>query len=518
MPIRFVGGGEDEPLSNANEGKVLELRNLSGFSNIVLTLSLSVVPNGGMVEAGTSAQPTPGADAAVEAALREWRTDLLVRLGYSDLHVKKSLKAVEAFSEFVGNGAKAPRLADLTRTAILRWATSLISADRPGSRKTAQNHVSQLRSFCDFLVLRGDLDTNPADRLRMPSARGRRAGAVHFTAAEVSALILAAETRERPRRVRGPLASTFYGFLAMTGLRYGEAGSQRWDDVNLDEGWIILTKDKARRNDRLPLTREAVAALRIWRAFSPGALVFPNRPSHHTLVEDMEACGIAGATEGVKGQWHRFRKCAVRERAKAGASVRDLKHFARHADVNQTLNFYDAAGVEELRSAAELMPRLNGFLDRGEKIQPEKSVDKPGGSRLDERVETLDTGMSDNLPTSESHAGAREGCIPPGLDHLAVSPPRAPAQDSDCQWSRGESPSRLDGRLNTINKALDIAAEALRQLRGPAAVLFLAACVAKPAARAPEPAPQPTQQVADQDRPAPSTDAKPELCRSPRKP
>lgn len=199
-----------------------------------------------------------------------------------------------------------------------------------------------------------------------------------------------AEAREGKRPKYGPLASTFYGVLAMTGLRYGEAGDQRWEDVDLGAGRLVLTRDKARRNDALPLTVEAVAALREWRKWSTGALVFPQRPSHNTLTMDMEACGIAGVESGVKGQWHRFRKGAVRERAKAGATIRNLKHFARHSDVNETLRNYDHAGVEELRATAELMPRLNGFLGRsrtggidgGKEIVDEKSVrtevDSPG--------------------------------------------------------------------------------------------------------------------------------------------
>lgn len=399
-------------------------------------------------------------------AMADWESDLRVRLGYSPLHIRKSVAAVEAFGLFVG---RALSTADLTRGNVLRWATSLIDPDRPGSRKTAQNRVSQLRAYCDYLVLSGAMEVNPIERLRMPGTRGRKAGAVHFTAEQMSALILAAEAREGRRPKYGPLASTFYGVLAMTGLRYGEAGDQRWEDVDLSAGRLVLTRDKARRNDALPLTGEAVAALREWRKWSTGALVFPQRPSHNTLTMDMEACGIAGVESGVKGQWHRFRKGAVRERAKAGATIRNLKHFARHSDVNETLRNYDHAGVEELRATAELMPRLNGFLGRsqtggrdgGKEIVDEKSV----RTEVDSRGEPSTLGVSKRrkvMPTlsakPESPAAGRAG-IDSRLDTGVDVSARLATNDSGMEPGGITLPSAL---------AADFLEAVARHLRGGA--------------------------------------------------
>lgn len=40
---------------------------------------------------------------------------------------------------------------------------------------------------------------------------------------------------------------------------------ESWADVDLDTATLTVTLDKARRQDSIPLSVEAVAALRLWR-------------------------------------------------------------------------------------------------------------------------------------------------------------------------------------------------------------------------------------------------------------
>lgn len=72
---------------------------------------------------------------------------------------------------------------------------------------------------------------------------------------------------------------------------------------------------------------------------------------------------------GKKGEWHRFRKAAITERAKAGAPLRELHKFSRHSRVDTTENCYDFATTTQLRQTAELLPRLNGFLGSGQTVE-----------------------------------------------------------------------------------------------------------------------------------------------------
>lgn len=298
--------------------------------------------------------------------LNQWRSDQLDRLGYSPMEVEKARRALIRIFDDTGI-----RTVDqLKRRPLMAWLSRYVREQEArgfkGARKTALNHSSRLASFGEFLKLAEVLEVNPIDGIKMPRAR-RRKGAAPFTAEDVSKLITAAEHCEATKwqaRQFGPLRSTFYAFLAHTGLRYSEAKMQRWDDIDLTDATMRVTHDKARRNDTIPLTRECVAALRLWRPWSRGARLFPQVPSHHSLIDDMERAGVAGVREGRQGQWHRFRKCAVQVRRQAGADIAVLTKLARHADPAMTIGKYDEAEMTEMRAVAELMPQLNGFLKK----------------------------------------------------------------------------------------------------------------------------------------------------------
>ena len=309
---------------------------------------------------------------AIPPWLRKWQTYRADFLNQSPMEIKKAGDAITRFCR----QARIRTIDDITRDKAEAWlmreVRRLEKLGRVGARKTAYNQCSRIRMFAQWLADKKALPASPLAGLRMPRPQKRK-GASAFTAAEVTRLIEAAEHCEATKwqaRQFGPMRSTFYGVLAMTGLRYSEAKSQEWKDIDLKAGTMIVTADKARRQDMLPLTRECVAALKTWRKWSRGANVFPSVPSHHTLKADMERAGIAGKSGGKAGEWHRFRKCAVTERRRAGAPIALLTKLARHANPAMTIDRYDDADMTELRAAAELMPQLNGFL--------KKTVDKGG--------------------------------------------------------------------------------------------------------------------------------------------
>lgn len=300
-----------------------------------------------------------GVPRAVERLLREWRGYLLHQQAFSQVHVDKSIESALLWITWA-------RRHGWSSKAGMRWAQSLI---KKHARKTAQNKVSQARKFCEYCALVGDEKGNPLADVKI--ANGRRDRSKHwapFSVAEVSRLIGVAEDRESSQdgrhKHRGPLCSTVYHLLPLTGLRAREARLQLWADINLVKASMVVTVDKAGRQDEIPLCAEAIAVLKAWRSWSPGERLFPSFPSKNTLVRDMKTAAVPGVGDGKKGEWHRFRKCAVRERASAGADLRNLHHFARHDDIGTTIKLYDEANVDELRAVAALMPRLNGIICR----------------------------------------------------------------------------------------------------------------------------------------------------------
>jgi integrase len=375
--------------------------------------------------------------------LREWGRVLTDSSGFTAKHAAKSCAAVAEFLTHSGGS--------LTRKAGREWLASLNAS---GSRKTAANKLSALRQWGEFLEAEGHIDRNPWAGIAV--ARGFRApGWAPFKLEQVQALIRVAEKRENtPKRGTntGPLASTWYALLALTGLRYSECRALKWAHVDLAAGTLTVRADKARRADTIPLATEAIAALEIWRAYARGrkwsrgdapkrqksGFIFPQAPSHHTLEADMAACGITKDAEN-KGQWHRFRKTAIAERAARGASVRDLYHFARHSDPTTTLKIYDRANVAQLRDVAELMPRLSGFLqkcvDHGSGAADTRGVKANQGSLMPTREQPTPSPAtaSRGLDNRAIGAGAGVGC----------SQDREPSPATREEWSRGELNPRL---------------------------------------------------------------------------
>lgn len=314
--------------------------------------------------------------------LFDWERYLSIQQAYSTIHVEKSIDSARAWATFAGQHGWHSR-------AAMAWVQENIKVT---SRKTAQNKASQAREFCRFCISMGAIKTNPLEGVKIANGRRDRSRQWQpFEVAEVRRLIEVAEAREsstdKRRSKNGPLASTFYAFLTLTGLRFGEAKNQLWRDIDMTRMSMTVTADKAQRQDQLPLCPEAISVLKAWKKWSTGERLFPKAPSAHTLRSDMAAACIKAATDGgQKGEWHRFRKTAIAERAAAGADVRNLHHFARHENLQTTLSIYDKAKVDQLRDVAAMMPRLNGFLKReraGVGLVPEVSPKEICSERFD---------------------------------------------------------------------------------------------------------------------------------------
>lgn len=285
----------------------------------------------------------------------EFLRDIRDRMGYARHHQRRCERVLAAYLDF--SGATTPE--DMRPISVMRWLHARAAAGV--GRKTQLNDLCAIRSFADWLVSVERLDANSLRSVKTPRVHHTR-GCEPFTIEEVRSIIAAAMRAERSgdRRTAkfGPLRSTFYLFLARTGLRYDEARKQRWSDIDLDAGVMAVTMPKGGRQEVIPIDREAVALLRRWREHSGGELVFAQSPSHHTLREDCRTAGI----EKKPGEWHRFRKMAVTERARRGASVRAMQCFARHRDPKTTQKSYDFVAIAEMRDAAERLPPLSNWF------------------------------------------------------------------------------------------------------------------------------------------------------------
>jgi|GEM_PF-4440115 len=348
---------------------------------------------------------------AIEDALKLWRKHMVGLLQFSGQHADKSVRTVRQIAAEL----EWSTTADLCTDRLVDWLSEQINAGGPGAAKTAKNKLSQVRCFGAYLEVKRHFTNNPFDAIRLPRCR-RGKGADAFTWEQMQAIILNAEKREAENwqaRHKGPLASTFYGFLALSGLRYREARRQRWEDINLAKKVLRLTGDKSKRNDLIPMNEELVALLMDWRNHSKGELVFDRAPSHHTLEVDMKAVGIARGKEvaGEKGQWHRWRKGVNTQMARQGIDVDVRRKLMRHTDEKLTMDVYTDPRLLPLAQAANQLPRLNGFMERARKIEP---MDLTPGGQIAEDV------GAEALPLPTNLADSPSG--------FAVFPPKRPQQ------------------------------------------------------------------------------------------
>jgi integrase len=149
-------------------------------------------------------------------------------------------------------------------------------------------------------------------------------------------------------------------FAAETGLRKGEIGRLRWEDLAGDVAWVVSSHarglTKARKTRPAPLSDRAQALLQSLPR-RPDGLVFG------PVGDPRKAFKRAAAAAGVGRVWmHLFRHAAASRAAEAGASVAEL----------QLLGGWSSSRMAERYTHARL-DRLRGLMNRGtENAQPKK--------------------------------------------------------------------------------------------------------------------------------------------------
>jgi integrase len=240
--------------------------------------------------------------------------------------------------------------------------------DKPWAGTTYDQAVSTLRVFGEFCRRSGWCSTNPLIDLQScgePGDHGSRA----LTVEEARALLRASLARHRKSRRAKGFAPLYWLTMLYTGLRYAEAGSLRWADLDLGESPMLYTDpkaegNKARRRDRIPLRPDLVALLVAHRRTlaTEAVMVFPEAPTRATWHLDREAAGISRKdARGRPATSHSCRKtfCTWLD---AQAIPRGLvSRLARHAQGLTEERYIDhgvEAEVAAIRSLPEVWPEV----------------------------------------------------------------------------------------------------------------------------------------------------------------
>ena len=254
-----------------------------------------------------------------------WELWLVEQQGYDIHHSKNSGRWARRWVEHAGD--------KLTPASCVAWLSDM-SIGRKLSPQTIRNRMSICRQFCGHLLIMGRIQSNPW--ISIPAPRGRAGvGADALSQDEVDRLIAAAEraARHPDGRIRNNAnaRAVLYRLLNKTGMRWGEWRYQRWDDVDLQNCSLIVTKDKSRRRDSLPLSASVVETLQAWRQISQGETVFDDYPTQKGLDKDMKSCGIQG-----RGKWHRMRVGFVTNAFELGLPVELIQRLVRHRSCDMT--------------------------------------------------------------------------------------------------------------------------------------------------------------------------------------
>jgi integrase len=240
-------------------------------------------------------------------------------------------------------------------------------------RGTAGYYAREAKAFTRWLDRRRRLPEDPLADLpgASPNESDHRHDRRTPTDAELRGLIAAAAASGRPfRSLPGPDRALLYATAAASGFRVEELASLTPESFDLagEVSAVTLAGDVAKngRTAVQPLPPDVTEALRGWLARRPaGRPVWPGnwfRRAAEMLRADLAAAGIPYAVEGPDGplflDFHALRHGYVALLDKAGATLKEAMHLARHSDPKLTMARYGRAHLHDLAAAVERLPRL----------------------------------------------------------------------------------------------------------------------------------------------------------------
>lgn len=222
----------------------------------------------------------PGhADRARRADLRRWAGALAVVLGRADGEAPAGLDG--------WNRISVDELADAD--VVLRALDLLAGELAPSSRSRA---LSTLRGFCGWLVRRGLLTADPTDADEIRVANEARLDVAAFSAADVAAMVAAAEAPLPSARSAWPARdAAIVAVLADCGLRVSELCALSTTSID-DGGEVALIRvrqgAKGGKARNVPLPRRTLGRVQRYRserdAVAPSAAIERRRPEPRLFV------------------------------------------------------------------------------------------------------------------------------------------------------------------------------------------------------------------------------------------
>jgi integrase len=223
-----------------------------------------------------------------------------------------------------------------------------LEATSPG---TAAVDFRAMRSFYAWLVAEGEIDVNPALRLRTPKVPETP---VRVATEVVYRRLLAACPKAT---TAGRRDAAIFAVLWASGVRRGELAALDVSHVDLDERVLTLPLTKSGRPRRVPLDDTAAAVIDRWlrrRGFEPGPLFLAERGGRLTsngigqmIERRRDAAGVAVAEVSA----HAFRRALSERWMLAGGNETTLRTIQGWSDASPMPGRYTRMAKEQLAHA-----------------------------------------------------------------------------------------------------------------------------------------------------------------------
>lgn len=256
-------------------------------------------------------------------------------------------RLLNGFADFL----EKERASFITRDLALQWAIQPMKCQPARWTK----RLSVLRQFAEYRSA-ADIRTEVPPIGLLPH-RYHRTSPYMYSADEISSLIEAAKQLTSPLGLRAETYSTFFGLLAVTGMRHSEARRLEREDVDLTEGILTVRQSKFGKSRLVPLHTSTRDVLCQYATLRDRIIQKPKLPSFFLSERGtgLNPWTVYSTFDKLKRQIG-----LRRPQGRRGPRIHDL----RHRFATQTLLGLYRSGQDVERHIAALSTYL-GHLDIG---------------------------------------------------------------------------------------------------------------------------------------------------------
>lgn len=254
---------------------------------------------------------------------------------YSTHTIKAYKNDLSQFHAFCRSDAKEGM--DLHFRTIRSWVVSLM--EKGYAPKTVHRKLTALRSYCQYLILQGELDANPLDRVLKPRVSKRVPSFV-----EESQMLHLLEDHEFGDDFKGYRNRLILDLLYQTGMRRSELIGLSTGSLDLPDG-SLKVQGKRGKERRIPLNPELVASLHRYLELrnrvtgqAEGALLVTEKgvPVYDKLVYRTVQNYLSLVTTLDKRSPHVLRHTFATHMLNRGADLNSIKELLGHANLSAT--------------------------------------------------------------------------------------------------------------------------------------------------------------------------------------